>query len=648
MAHPSIADRPSEPGEPGSQPDQAPRPVKAAQSEAAQTEAGQTEAAPTGPARSRYGRVLAVVTALASGVALIWIVAAALASRHGFDITDEGYYLLSYRWWNVNDRTFTGVQYIYGPVFQALGWSIAGLRLFRLVTLVASLFAFGWSFMRWLRTRRPKADPSRWWEGAGTAAIVAAGGASYGWLPLSPGYNDVALLGSLLTLAVVFRAAADTERGRRVPAWIPIAWGPVVFAMLFAKWSSSMLVLLAAGTALIVVLWPRRYKDIFRFAGLSIAGVAVATALIHFLVVPLNSAIPEMLEVNKLVAGKTNSPLSLLAMYWRTSSTVWLIAVRTHGLLMLALIVAAVARGRWARLAWVLVAAGLALSAWRVLRGGGLAGGTVNLRYYPAVLMAVVMAVLVAGLAVVLAERLRKQRASAITSTGTRGWFLLILVLAMPYLHALGTGNAVHVMAVNGFACWMAVVVFVVTGMERAPVPARAATALVAAGAVLFGSSIGAGGLLLHPYRTKPYRITNATVAGVPALDSLRIDRGTANKYRDLHERLQPYLATGRPIMAFDEMAGIVLLLDGRPVGEAWYSRTDPARTAAGIRAVCEGGKAWWGSQEPLLIFRRPVGEVDRDAIQSCGLDIDSDYRRLAPPEQTMGLTVYVPEGEHS
>ena len=62
-------------------------------------------------------------------------------------------------------------------------------------------------------------------------------------------------------------------------------------------------------------------------------------------------------------------------------------------------------------------------------------------------------------------------------------------------------------------------------------------------------------GLLLHPYRTKPYRITTTKVADVAALDSLRIDRATAKKYENLHERLQPFLATGRPIMAFDEMA---------------------------------------------------------------------------------------------
>ena len=136
---------------------------------------------------------------------------------HGLDISDEGFYLLSYRWWDINLRTFTGVQYVYGPVFELLGFDIARLRLFRLGTIVVTHAALGFAFMRWLRTRRPEAPATPWWEAAGTAAVVACGGLVYGWLPLSPGYNDVALLGSMLLTAGVLWAAADVQAGRPHP-----------------------------------------------------------------------------------------------------------------------------------------------------------------------------------------------------------------------------------------------------------------------------------------------------------------------------------------------------------------------------------------------------------------------------------------------
>jgi hypothetical protein len=96
-------------------------------------------------------------------------------------------------------------------------------------------------------------------------------------------------------------------------------------------------------------------------------------------------------------------------------------------------------------------------------------------------------------------------------------------------------------------------------------------------------------------------------------------------------------------MMAFDEMPGIVLLLGGRPVGEAWYSRIDDARTAAGIRSQCHGGRGWWGSREPVLLYNRPPRATDIAALNYCGLNLNTDYRMLAPSSATIGLRIYVP-----
>ena len=182
------------------------------------------------PARTtfRFGTVrrLAAVAAIAGVAAAVWIGAAGLTVGRGFDRTDEGFYLLSYRWWDTNLFTFTGAQYLYGPVFEATGYDIAILRAFRLVTVVATLVVFGWAFMRWLRLRRPDAPPSRVWEIAGVAVIIAGGGMVYSWIPMSPGYNDITALGGLLAAAIVLRIAADVLRGRAAPAWVPPPWAP--------------------------------------------------------------------------------------------------------------------------------------------------------------------------------------------------------------------------------------------------------------------------------------------------------------------------------------------------------------------------------------------------------------------------------------
>jgi hypothetical protein len=125
----------------------------------------------------KEARITLALTALACSVAaVIWIGAAARSTGHGFDTSDEGYYLLSYRWWSTHFRNFTGAQYLYGPLFQAFGYSIAGLRIFRLFTQVAVHGVLAFTFMRWLRERRPSAPPTWLWEAAGGHGHPRVGG----------------------------------------------------------------------------------------------------------------------------------------------------------------------------------------------------------------------------------------------------------------------------------------------------------------------------------------------------------------------------------------------------------------------------------------------------------------------------------------
>src|SRR5438046_2461300 len=93
--------------------------------------------------------VLAMTALVCAIAATIWIGAVARSAGRGFDTSDEGYYLLSYRWWSTHFRNASGAQYLYGPIFQGLGYSIAALRLFRLFTVVSVHAALAFSFMGW-------------------------------------------------------------------------------------------------------------------------------------------------------------------------------------------------------------------------------------------------------------------------------------------------------------------------------------------------------------------------------------------------------------------------------------------------------------------------------------------------------------------
>ena len=388
--------------------------------------------APEAPAQvPRPVRIALAGAVLAAGAAAtLWITVVALTAGHGLDVSDEGYYLLSYRWWRVNMQTFTGAQYLYGPVFQLVGYDITGLRMVRLLSVVGTHLAFGWAFMRWLRLRRPRAPATRLWEAAGIAVILACGGLVYGWLPLSPGYNDVSLLGALLALAIVLRMATHADRGGRVPAWVPVLFGPVVVAMLLAKWSSSVVTLAVVALAGLAAVAPLGWRQVVRVTAWALAGTVATVLLIQVLVVPLTTAVPEMLATNKLVAAGANSPAALLKVYARTTWDLVKTMVDGHFLVFLAAIVAVVLRGRAAIVAGVVGAAALSVSAWRVITDGNYHGGTANLLRYP-VGLSVTFAVVLLVAIVVLVDR-RAAVGSALRVEGWRGWTILAAVAAHP------------------------------------------------------------------------------------------------------------------------------------------------------------------------------------------------------------------------
>ena len=589
-------------------------------------------------------RVAAVVCILAVAT---WVLATLLSVGHGFDESDEGFYLLSYRWWDVNIRTFSGSQYFYGPVFELLGHNIAALRAFRLVTILGAHVLFGWTFMRWLRLRRPRAADTVLWEVAGAAAIVAGGGMVYCWLPLSPGYNDLSLLGALLAGAAVLRAAADADRGTRTPAWVPLCLGALAFVMVMSKWSSSMVTLGVVGVIGIMAVWPRGVRAVGRLALWTVVGGVGMAAAFHLVVIPLTTVLGPMLSVNRLLASRTSSPQTLLEMYLQTT---WLLVetmITVHWPVIVAAIVAVVARGRVLRpIAAGLVVLGGAISVWRMVDRGDLRGGTVNLEHFPVSFLLVASLALVIAIGVVVDRRLAAT-GSSLRAEGVRGYAVLAMVAMMPVAQAAGTSNAIYFMVINGFAAYVALMIAVLTGTESAPPAARGLVAVAVGGAVALSAITSTDANWSNPYRTPGRAETTTVPSGVPALASVRLDPLLAEQYSSLRRQLEPYIEpAGRAMMGFDELAGVILALDGRPVGEAWYSGRDRARTATGIRTECRTGEPWWGERAPILLFSRGVSEIEIETLRGCGLDLATDYQQLDQPEETLGLIIYVPTNE--
>jgi len=613
------------------------------------------------PRRRGQHWLLAMVVAFCGGVALLWIAAGVRSSGRGLNVADESFYLLSYRWWNVDHRNFTGAQYFYGPVFDLLGHDIARLRLFRLATMVLVHLVFGWSFMRWLRLHRPAAPPTRWWEAAGIAAVVAAGGVACGWLPLSPGYNDVILLGALSAMSLVLCVARHARAGRRIPLRLPVAYGTLLPLLLVTKWSSLTTVLLTAAAAA-VALGRQPGRAVVRLAvGVTAGTMGVLTVM--FLVVPMPAALAELAAVNRLMSGNT-SPSTLLSRYAEELFQLCYSSVDRYLLLFVA---AAVVVGvSWVpairMAAGVLAVLALGLSIQQTLATDGVHGGAGYAGSYARTLLVALLVVLWIGLLAVDGERVRQARwvagrsradtppaRSSLGTAGVRSTLLLTALALLPIVQALGTTGGLTIRAIGGFAAWMAVMIAVGTGLEAASALVRGMVAAVLAVTVLAAGSVAVGGLWRYPYRTFPYRTATVAAAGLPPLASIRLNRATADALSEMGRQLRPFVEpAGRAMIG---VPALVVAFGGRPVGEPWVGV--PSRVAAGIRADCRGGAPWWARRPPVLLAAEPVPETEIRALRACGIDFGTGYRLLATyqlpvePGRTMAVQVFVPAAEY-
>jgi hypothetical protein len=608
-------------------------------------------------ARSRAALVISVGAGL---LTLAWVVAALMMAGRGLDGSDEGFYLLSYRWWHQDVRAFSGVQYVYGPVFELLDYSVRGLRIFRLVTILGTHAVFGWAFMTWLRTERPDANPSRLWEVAGTLTIVASGGVTYGWLPLSPGYNDVPMLASMLIAAVALRSFRAVRDGGRLPLLPPLALGPLAVALVLVKWSSAGVTLPFLVLVSVLGLRSMRATGWLRYVGSAVASLVVTLAAVNFLILPFSTMIPPMVRVNRMVAQATNSPTQLLDLYIRSGLDMLgkasLIALMAVAVGALGYLLARAGRRTVGSLVAVLGPPAALVVTWpdRLgLPGGGVPSLVDD---YPAALVSTALAVAVALVVRALLRLARRRSESGAASIEpdparrddvvtprrpTQHTLVIVLLLLLPAIAPLGTGNPVHYLAVNQFACWVALFVMAVTGLPRGTVLMRFAAAATAAALALCVST-GVDGLLVHPYRVSDYHDSTTPIGGHGNASSILVSPEEVASYDAVRAVLGDEARPGREYMGFDGQAGLIFVLGGRSVGEAWYSGHDHVRSAAGVRAACAHGNPWPQDEQPIVLYVRPSDKPDRRALRSCGLSLRDDYRLAGT---VGGLQIYLPDG---
>ena len=562
---------------------------------------------------SRWVAVLSVVSILG------WAVPAVVMLGKGFAVEDEGSYLLAYRFWHVNPYYVSGAQYVYGPLFEAVGESIPMLRLLRLVGVLATNAWLAWCFVAWLGrqglTRLPASRASL------VLLVTASGGMTYLWTPLSPGYHaltaDVCLvLVSLLLL---------TLTGNRQP-WVAALSGVGAVVLVVTKWTAFPVAVLTIGAALWVAGHTSRVEAV-RHAALVLCGVLAALLALQLWFVPLGRFVSTLWHVSSLTAVGSHGLLYLA----RAN-------VATTGLLLLASVTAALplvagfygarraaARGSdtvaqvwlWGAGACTLLLVLPVAVGWR--------GGSNHERAFAGAFGALLVACL-AGAA---------YRRGPLPG-GSSGRLLAAVLAVVPLLQAAGTNVPLLYVAAECLAMWTAAVLMLAC-RERGPEIVTTAVLVDLAVLVVVTAMITSSSTLMNPFKTSS--VVDATTI-VPSL-GVRLDPATARQYAALVAAVGPHVVPDRtPVLTLDQNAGLTYLLRGVPAGSTWTDAASPSRTAGILELACREGDV---AAAPVLVVDRPVDPALRRALAGCGFDYPAGYRELAVPDGPPGLRVFVP-----
>ena len=560
------------------------------------------------------------VTGAAAASVIAWIVSSLLAAGHGLDLTDESFYLVTYRWWDTYQPTFTGTQYLFGPLFEALGHRIDHLRAARLSLHVMANAYLALALVSWV-SHRGLLGPGRTPRLAAGLTVVAGGASAYVWLPMSAGYNDVTIVAALMCSAAVCHAATPSR-------WIVLSLllaGTSLAAAVLAKWTA--IGMSVAFVLTIAYLLRRRGVRTLALAAVSLAGGVLALLAYLRAAVPLQELVSSLRQSNGRLASGTNAPASLLVDYVTGAVSLAVPALAIGlvlGLVWLFLVRRAPTRPGAATALCLAAVPLLAYAGTGRLPSGGPGQESFTLTLWAVFAFALCCVALRHRSA--LPHRWKAPTADTV---------VVCWLLAAPWLHGFGTGNAVHLLAISTVAPWLCVLVYAwlrEAGRRPQVSPAPLTGAIVAA-VVLLGWAAATANLVA-PYRTDPYSATGTALSGNENTVGLLLSAEDATAFTALRA------ATSgdeiEDVLVLDELPGLSLVLEAPPYAEAWTSAVDQERTRSAVRAVC-------GKDGPpsLIVLTREMSPDDLNALRECGIDFYADYRRVPYRDPHLEIDVY-------
>jgi hypothetical protein len=554
----------------------------------------------TVPGAGRFNIVLSLGAACCCIAATIVLL---LLADRGFDITDEGYYLLSSQ--RPSDVLAPANGFFYLPssfMLDSVGGDLAAFRRLGLLLLIAS------SLFMALGLRRIGGNDGDRGSTIGWCAAIATGGlAYYGIGILTPSYNILALIGITCAYGCTLRSLV--EHGRGATAWAVGAGACVTFTLV-AKWPSGVL-LVAALTAW-MLLSPG--KRVARTAALWI-GAGILLLLIVLLHSP--GIMFERFGNGLQFLDRLGSPHAD-GIFIRYIGQLSEFSLNTIVLAVLpAIIVAVLARTRGFGSGWWSAIAALWYGWWLLLDTGKLDGGTPDRERLAIALAGWLLVMCIGWISLPPDRRHDEARGGSIVLP-------ILAMLALPLIFAFGTGTSLPRTAGSACIGLVATILMVAALAPGRPRVGMALTAMVLAAVV--GASIVS--MNEQPYRqnlTYGNHVVDTELAG----GTIRLDPHSAEFFTRLRTIAEEHGFTpGTDLIGITNLPGVVAALGGRAPGVPWLHGRYPGTVDAANFGLDLGGRqrlrdAWLlnadrGGIDPNLLTSR-FGRHFPDDYTYCG-----------------------------
>lgn len=567
------------------------------------------------------------VWSLVAGITgmLLW------ALPRGFDITDEGFYLLNYRYPGEYEASFTDFHLLVAQLFGLVDKQIVTYRLIGLLGQILGAGTFGLSLAAWLRQALPQ-GPRRWL----TQPSLVVGCVLVGqWLaisimPRTISYNGLNTLFLLLSTAAVLRTLAHGPAGS---AWLVIA-GFAIGLDVFVKVSTAILLL---GSLLLLLAWCWRRAGLpagLRALVWLVVGLTIGMELYFLRVQPATVWWHTFNQEMTMLRGQGYGTSDLLAKYFSSALKVFSTLVWPLGPVLL---------GVPALVWWWLKsrAAGLATSQtnWVALVGLGSCAlwlavqakrhvwySTSYLNKFDT--LAVLLAMLLLAAALVALEAgasLPKVQDKALDCTiplASQRWQVGLWLSLLPFLAAAGTYNDLRINLVMDAAPWFGLLILVLAIPRPVCLPVWVMPLLLLLPIGLAAEQTVWGTLRVPYCQSGPATTqdTQLVMAGVHG--SLLLDASTvAGLHRLDNVLVQAGFRAGDPLLAFHDMPGLVYLLGGVSPGAPWYFSGIDERNCHAMQI----------SRQPLtrayVLLSDSMTTYTKACMRNCGLHFPDNYK---------------------